>query len=1085
MKKLLFTFSLLISSVIYAADPYVPVQGDMNPFAYDLRSEFDETTMTLTGWFSVNAPSNKITVYAKDSEEIVYKILELSNQPALKNRQFTFSFQGHLGKDFTWYVDVEGTSHSQALFVSNSNKLYYPTSIDIDNNPENRNFGTVFCIEGRPNGKSDSQYLSSYGGTTNDPGDGAGLYIFNADGTKRALPRKKAEDGENAFGVDKERYGWNGGKTLNNAVYFNSTNTIRGFTPYRVRVSDDGRIFITTMTHDGDVLYEANQLAFNAQTKDEWEARNWSRVISKYNEDGKTENPNIIQKASSRDGYGDCTCGLGEYNIYNLYNRTTKEFVAGPNVGFDVRGSGNDLQLLMLSGCKQAIASSTPHHFYCSEYDLGGAITWNQAPKRIFNGHVLAHTIAQVQYDKLGNVWMCQYQETAGSNVTLMRYNVSTNSIDYSANLSFLRCGAFRFNNDFTKLAIATQAGSKNRGGCITIYDVDANTGMPKWNSRIEINVSDQIGVTMMDFAWDYAGNLYVAADNGDNSTKGRCVAIYAMPNNSDNVVSTPAAEKYEFSTKYSVVWKDILTRNQDVTTEPADSKYAGVNNRLWRLLQVGYNEYRYIKGAVYPNKVAYTKDRNVGNKTELDVIGFFNNENIYSVADFFENDPKFSWLGDYIKEKIGVTSIMGAKENCGKYCDDFINRNNLFKEYGKPEHWRSDFVEGVWGLKEKMGPNEYMPVQWNWSYTRDERYFDTIWIGGWTIKWYNNLDEVMGLGGWDYTMAPSNWYYFNHPRNRANEGISDLTHILAWRDGGVDGNIVHRVTRPNMELYATYVEKNIDENNPPANPANFDATNEELFQLLDNRNFKPDDPSVAPTHDLTVTRHLAAGMYNTICLPMNINLAGLQEETQDVDQHPLKYKADGSGATVLEFTGVTRTTNAAGENVTVLNFTQVTEMEAGKPYLVKLRDGAEDYTEKMPFTTVSVHADAYHPVKQPIPNTPQDVITFVPTINPTTIPAGSIILVADNRLALTTEEGQMAGLRGYFTVAPAQAKEIAEQAADGRVVLSVKQPVTTSVVDVQQPEVQAVQKILQDGNIYIIRGNEKYDLMGRLQSKQ
>ena len=78
-----------------------------------------------------------------------------------------------------------------------------------------------------------------------------------------------------------------------------------------------------------------------------------------------------------------------------------------------------------------------------------------------------------------------------------------------------------------------------------------------------------------------------------------------------------------------------------------------------------------------------------------------------------------------------------------------------------------------------------------------------------------------------------------------------------------------------------------------------------------------------------------------------------------------------------------------------------------------------------------------------------------------------------------------MAGLRGYFTVAPAQAKEIAEQAADGRVVFSVKQPVTTSVVDVQQPEVQTVQKILEDGKIYIIRGNEKYDLMGRLQSKQ
>ena len=1071
MKKILLILSFLSIAFAASAAAYTPATGNMNPFAYDLKSTYDEANMTLSFEFKVNAPARSIRVYAKDSQDRTYL---LDEQTTATNTAITYSKDNldlrekglPVGEDFTWYVDVEGTSHDKALLIErsiNENKLYYPTSIDIDNNPENRNFGTVFCIEGRPDGANLSGYISNYNN------NGAGLYIFNADGTKRALPRKKASDGANAFGVDVERYGWNGGKTLNDPVYFDQVNNkFRGFTPYRVRVSQDGRIFITTMTHGGDVLYEANQLAFKAQTKYEWEARDWHRVIS-------TTNTNLVQKVSSRDAYGECSGG--DCNIYNIYNRTTKAFVAGPNIGFDVRGSGSDLQLLMLSGCKQAIVYNTPSHFYCSEYNIGGEITWDKAPKRIFNEKVLAHNIAQVQYDKNGNVWMCQYQETAGSNVTLMRYNVSTNTIDYSACNSFHRCGAFRFNGDFTKLAVATQAGSTNRGGCITIYDVNPNTGMPMWSSKMDLVVSDQIGVSMMDFAWDYAGNLYVAADNGDSSTKGRCVAIYAMPNNSDNVVSTPAASKYKFSTKYSVAWKNLFIYGLDIADDtknyrfPENSNtkidYAGTNNRLWRLLQVGYNRYCSSNG-----KSARDDFESVSTTTaQLNVSSFFTiNDGV--VYDFFTKDSYFSWLGDYFSKISGINVSTIAM--CAQNADEFINRTGNFVEYGKPQYWRPMWAEAVCGLPATMDPNAYMPIRWNWT-AADEQYFDTYWVGSWDTyvdpNKYGKVDYV-------YYSCPSQWYDFNTVRWRQNEGLSDDTHILAWRDGGVDGNIVHRVTRPNMELYATYVEKNIDENNPPANPANFDATNEDLFQLLDNRNFKPDNPSAAPTHDLTVTRYLAAGMYNTICLPMNIDLPGLQEETQDVDQHPLKYKADGSGATVLEFTGVTPVTNDAGENVTILNFTQVTQMEAGKPYLVKLRDGAEDYTKKMPFTAVSVHADEYHPVEYA-------GITFVPTINPTTIPAGSIILVADNRLALTTQSGEMAGLRGYFTITdpnPARAQEIAEQAADGRVLFSVKRPVSTSVVVAPESEKQnapKVQKLLHDGQIYIIRDNQTYTITG------
>ena len=354
MKKLLLLLSFL--SIAFAASA-----ANLNPFAYGLRSEFDETTMTLTGWFSVNAPSNKITVYAKDSEEIVYKILELSNQPALKNRQFTFSFRGHLGKDFTWYVDVEGQNLSTPTFVSNSNKLFYPTSVDIDNNPENANFGTVFCIEGREDAHKNSSYESYLSYV-----DGVSLYMLNADGSPRKMPTV-SNDG---FGIPSGiRYGYNGSKDLNKPDITDSDITVggrKGFAAYRVRVSDDGRIFITAQRSDGYVLWEAGRERFSATTSTHWGTYTaWRDVMASANSN---------------------TTLLSEQTI----GSSSGTFYAGPNMGFDVRGSGKDLKLLMLSGSKSGFTDFVESAIRCNEYNLGCATKWEAAPsKTIFTGKAL------------------------------------------------------------------------------------------------------------------------------------------------------------------------------------------------------------------------------------------------------------------------------------------------------------------------------------------------------------------------------------------------------------------------------------------------------------------------------------------------------------------------------------------------------------------------------------------------------------------------------------------------------------------------------------------------------------------------
>jgi hypothetical protein len=105
--------------------------------------------------------------------------------------------------------------------------------------------------------------------------------------------------------------------------------------------------------------------------------------------------------------------------------------------------------------------------------------------------------------------------------------------------------------------------------------------------------------------------------------------------------------------------------------------------------------------------------------------------------------------------------------------------------------------------------------------------------------------------------------------------------------------------------------------------------------------------------------------------------------------------------------------------------------------------------------------------------------VSFCGTINSVSIPEQTVILVADSRLAKTTETGNMLGLRGYFIVDDPYIQSLAE---DGKLYLSMKKPVTTSIPVAPEAEQQTkpeVRKIMRDGNIYILRGEEVYTLTG------
>ena len=1132
MKKILLILSFL--SIAFAASA-ASGSGNLNPFAYDLSASLNQETMKLTVNYKLNAPAAAVTIriFNGNTEEKTY--IGTTNDRTKGTHTIPNIDLSNCSKGvpLTWRVDVTGSAVSTPKCVKNDVQFYSPTSVDIDNNPMNDNFGTVLVAEAIPLTGSDrnSKFQSC-----KHTGDGAGLYVLNADGTPREIPGAPG------------RYGYNGSKELQTRLYFYnlSGSKFGALSPYRVRISDCGRVFVTSLTPvqtiSGervlDVLWEANPKRFT----DANVSGTWQRVMS-------SENTNSFVRETKM-----TNCSDGSHNycgIFNLYN-SNSEFIAGPNVGFDVRGSGANLKLLMLSGCREAIAHNTPPHFYCYEYNLGTKTVWDEpASKLIFKGNstkvnVFKYDGMQVQYDKNGDVWVCQYTAVdppTASTLVRVKGDGTQNYEQMESPTKNRRCGGIRFNDDYTQFVVASnEAGN---GGGFELYSVNYNNGTI---SKLgDYNTNSYTGASLMDFAWDYANNLYIACDQ--RADLGQRIAVYAMPR-TNLTASTPAKtalvlecdpsvtyainatsadaeqgtvamscsealvngkvrscaivtvtatpkEHYRFvewkvgdqtvstsqtysfyakknltvtayfdHAKHNVTWNNLFMNGKDIGTE--NLYFERINEPLWRMFQARYRFYKQpdLKtGNAYANQAEYNLDKRSYVRTDgLE----FDNAKTDEVMQFIDNDPTFKWLKDYIVSNYSPHTI-GTDRAWVYHLFGFFNRTNKiyynsttavndysfqqcnYEELGKPEHWAPIWTEAILGLPQTMEYGEYTPIDWKW--TGDDQ---DLFRGRWVTNW-NSTQEY-----YSKVQRPDAWYAFNTITNRASglghTYLSNTTHILAWRKDGIEGDIV-TIIDGNMALYATYVEKNIDEYDVvPANPANYDATNNDVIKLLLNPKYSDG------SHDVTISRQLQGGMYNTICLPFDVDLTSL------ANNHPFK------GAKAMKFTGVSSLYNESNEPVTVLQFTEVTSLEKGVPYLIQTQSDVVGKTSfsGITYNTITPNAQDVTPDNCPF--------TFHGSINPTEVPEGSLIVVANNRLALTTETGQMAGMRGYFSIDPVYASEIAEQAAAGRVYLNFQKPTTTSIPVAPEAEQQSspeVYKLLHDGQIYIIRDNNTYTITG------
>ena len=203
-------------------------------------------------------------------------------------------------------------------------------------------------------------------------------------------------------------------------------------------------------------------------------------------------------------------------------------------------------------------------------------------------------------------------------------------------------------------------------------------------------------------------------------------------------------------------------------------------------------------------------------------------------------------------------------------------------------------------------------------------------------------------------------------------------------------------------------------------------------------------------TTNVSVYRSLTGGMYNTLCLPFDVNeLTGTPLENATVWQYNrVTVKGDGTNKEIF------------------LEFDEVESITAGEPYLV---EPAEDIAAPMEFKNVTISVTSGNDVAQ-------DAVTMHGILHPTELEANDksiLFLVENNNLAWANVTANMNGMRAYF-----QVNEPSLQSARTRAYIRREPTVATDMENITTSETE-IKKVIYNGTLYIIRGDEVYTIQG------
>lgn len=453
--------------VVEDLDPVKPeptyTENTLNPFAFGLESKLsdDKTTLTVTYRLN-NSNATSVNVVIYNGEDIVASIPGTTTIG--KNTVEVATGNLPAGVELKWAVEVNGTSVEAPTQETKMYNMYCPHGLAIDKDPESEYFGRILVADAMNIVKDKAGYLGS--------GIGAGLHAFNP-----------------SFTTDSTVY--TGGNDFTRILASN------GYQPWRVKISEDGRIFVSSLDLNGVVVWEVSK-----------DLQTWTPVIA---------------------GTNDAT----DHNIYDADGN----FVAGINCSMDVTGKGEDLKLLLYSTNNKGIAFNQSG-YRLDEYALGTATTWTGTPKNILEGGKLGlvHTNVEFIYDGEGGYWFGASRAGNAGQPNLVHINAAGEQDYYTEDASLYGGDGVLVHNGMLFKGKARTSGTVGNFGVWTIgKDADGKVTLTeKWTV-----VADGIGRNLNEFAVDYAENLYVVGNSGEK------IIAYALPYSGK--VETPAAAKYAF----------------------------------------------------------------------------------------------------------------------------------------------------------------------------------------------------------------------------------------------------------------------------------------------------------------------------------------------------------------------------------------------------------------------------------------------------------------------------------------------------------------------------------------------------------
>ena len=672
MKRHFFTRSLFV--VIAALFVCVPMFAarELNPFAFKLSEKLEGDVFTVT--YYLNAPADNVKVVIEvGSQTVIYDCSDAKNTQGNKlvkgiyhvpislrnalNNQATDYFRNKT--NLHWRVEVIGgnttampTNKAEITdaLVSTEYDFYAPGGLDIDVNPHSENFGMIYCTEAiipqTPNAKYFTHYYKDGVLTAS-----AGLYVFDA-AFQNMPPFDKDESNPTDIRYDFVSPNTNRTFARNynlglSQTYHSGTQAVwdvyNPLAPRRVRLSEDGRLFVSLYSGTNSIVKELNT----------------ARLRYDYRKaDGKLNNSGWFW-----DIFSGAKWNTSQYR----WEDASGKVIIAPNVGLDVRGSGSNLKLFAVSGDKGLGGNSDRESCHFGEFNLGAAKSWAAKPSKtnyfnftkkdpstgnqrtwtncigfsqwertastatkvgdkngdgIYDGTpinaVVFYDYVNFEYDQYGGVWMCQHRANQTEAAAIAHINTS-GKVDFTDHVIDRTRGGIRYTHDFSKLIVA--GGQRSRkwiatnhtikhqdhhgavfnadksqvelpcvdGLWATLYTVKhtSGTSKPVFTDSIYI----KLDIRPVDFAWDYAGNLYAASASSEK------VRAYALPNEGKPVVTPCRDTSYIENTTVGTLKVNLIPNTINVGTA-SDNQFVDQLDRHNETLS-GFNLY-YRLGAKF-----------------------------------------------------------------------------------------------------------------------------------------------------------------------------------------------------------------------------------------------------------------------------------------------------------------------------------------------------------------------------------------------------------------------------------------------------------------------------------------------------